>query len=58
MNVATTTTPVEDIQDQKLCESNTEGDDGQRSETKTVPLDSAPVSSHTYYENDAIGSTY
>jgi hypothetical protein len=43
MIVATMTTPIEDMQDHNLCENNTEGDDGQRSETETVPLESAPV---------------
>jgi hypothetical protein len=58
MIVATMTTPIEDMQDHNLCENNTEGDDGQRSETETVPLESAPVGSHTPYENDSKSSTY
>jgi hypothetical protein len=58
MIVATMTTPMEDMQDQEMCENSTEGDDGQRSEAETVPLDSAPVGSHMSYENNSKSSTY
>jgi hypothetical protein len=58
MIVAIMTTLMENMQDQNPCENNTEGDDGQQSETETVPLDSAPVGSHMSYENDSKSSTY
>jgi hypothetical protein len=58
MIAATMTTRIEDIGDQKLCENNTEGDNGQRSETETVLLDSAPVSSQMHYGIPAKSSAY
>jgi hypothetical protein len=56
MIVATMTTLMEDMQNQNACENNTQGDDGQRSETETMPLDSAPVGSHMSYKNDSKNS--